>query len=121
MLTPSQLASYIGAVLDATEALAFLPPECALKIQSFLSHFRPLSMVTAHRSQKLLGLMASTTSVLPLARLKMRSLQVWFLSLFYPLEDPPNSWLLVSPELTQQLLWWVDPSNPIMGRPFAPL
>ena len=63
--------------------------------------FCPYAKVSAHHTQHLLGLLASTTSVLPHAWLKMHSLQAWYLSQFDPLMDRPTKCLYVIPELTK--------------------
>ena len=86
-----------------------------------IERFLPHSFVTAHLAQPLLGLMASTTSTIQHSRLKMRSLQSWYLSLFDPMTDPSSKFLQVTLELSSQLFWWDTPSNLFIGRPFTPL
>lgn len=73
-LTPAQVTSYIGATLDSTVGSAFLPEDRQLKIASAVCHFLPLCWITAHKAQQLLGLMASTTTTVQHARLKMHPL-----------------------------------------------
>ena len=65
--------------------------------------------------------MASTTSALPHAQLKMRSLEAWYLSQFNPLLDNPAKCLRVSPELSHQLTWGTFVLHLLIGRPFKPL
>ncbi|XP_078242791.1 protein eyes shut homolog [Pogona vitticeps] len=55
--------------------------------------------------------MSSTTPALAHARLKLRSLQSWFLALFDPMVDSQRKRLRVTPELVRQLQWWTDPEN----------
>ncbi|XP_078243361.1 uncharacterized protein LOC144587247 [Pogona vitticeps] len=120
-LNPSQVVDYIGARLDSVHARMFMPPERIRKLHKAIRKFRPRTRVKASLAQHLLGLMASTTATLSHARLKMRSLQIWLLSLFDPLLDSPNKLLTVTPELAQQLQWWTFPPHLLVGRPFRPL
>ena len=113
--------SYIGATLNSRRARLFLPSERIYKLQTALQKFQPHALVTAHHAQHLLGLMASTTASLPHARLKMRSLQAWFLHHFDPMLEDPRKKILVTPELAKQLQWWGFRPHLLMGRPFRPL
>ena len=104
-LQPAQRVSYISAVLDASVGRAFLPEYHILKIEEMVALFLPDTRASVLQVQRLLGLMVSTTSVLQHARLKMQSLQAWFLSLCNPLLIPPSKLLSVSVELAVQLSW----------------
>ena len=79
------------------------------------------SDVYKRQVQHLLGLMASTTSVIQRIRLKMRSLQSWYLSLFDPMADLLSMCLTVTPKLACQLTWWTFLPNLLVGNPFLPL
>lgn len=83
ILQPSQVITYIGAILDSREGRAFLPGKRQAKIARF---FHPWAFVKAHCAQRLLGLMPSTTAVVQHARLKMRLLWAWFLTVQSPLQ-----------------------------------
>ena len=120
-LEPSQTAMYIRAYFDALQARAFIPQERITKLGRATQPFWPLASVSAHQVQHLLGLMASTTAVIQHARLKMRSLQSWYLSLLDPMIDHPSKCLTVTPELTCQLTWWTSLLHLLVGRPFQPL
>ena len=74
ILTPTQCITYVGIELDSTQARAFLPHERLIKIHTLLRQFHPYVLVPAHTAQHLLGIMASTTSTILHARLKLRSL-----------------------------------------------
>ena len=113
--------NYTGAILDSQSTRAFLPQERAIKLYNAIQQFRPHALVTVHHAQRLLGLMASTTSVIQHACLKIWSLQVWYLSLFNPISDSPMKLLRVTPELAAQLEWWNTPHHLFISRPFAPL
>ena len=73
-LHPSQVVDYIGATINSLQARMFMPPERIHKILKAIRRFKPNTRVTARLAQHLLGLMASTTSTLSHARLKMRCL-----------------------------------------------
>nr|XP_060639431.1 uncharacterized protein LOC132779779 [Anolis sagrei ordinatus] len=64
--------------------------------------------------------MASTTAVTPYARLKMRPLQFWFLSVFNPLWDHPSTELSIPPNVKHSLAEWMDERWVCQGLPFQP-
>lgn len=119
-LTLSRTMTFIGATLSSNLGWAFLPQERTLKLAGLVCLFRPHRWERARSAQQLLGLMASTTSTIQHAQLKMRSLQAWYLSNFNTIEDHPQKLLLVPPELSAQLRWWVTNANLSVGRPFRP-
>ena len=88
-LQPCQTVTFIGAELNSLQARAFLPQERILKINRAITPFQPKK--SAHHAQHLLDLMASTTSVIQHAKLKMRALQAWILSLFDSMTDSPST------------------------------
>ncbi|XP_078242251.1 uncharacterized protein LOC140708067 [Pogona vitticeps] len=116
-LHPSQVTEYIGTSINSITARITLPPQRISKIHWFRLH----RTVSAHHVQHLLSLMASTTVAFQHPRLKMRSLQAWFLTLFNPLTNDPHKRLRVTPELWQQLQWWTFAPHLLVGRPFRPL
>lgn len=69
-LTPAQLVQFIKAILDSNHARAFLPPDRASKIVG-LVHTITSGPARALQIQCLLGHMASTISVIPIAKLRM--------------------------------------------------
>ncbi|KAJ7341493.1 hypothetical protein JRQ81_005657 [Phrynocephalus forsythii] len=83
--------------------------------------FKPWNCLPAQVTQILLGLMTSTTLIIPHARLKLCFLQAWSLALFDPLQDHPSKLLQVTPELSKQLEQWTNKWNLFMGCPFCPL
>ncbi|XP_078239272.1 uncharacterized protein LOC140705553 [Pogona vitticeps] len=112
---------YIRARLDSVHARMFLPPERIHKLRKAIRKFKPHVRVSAKLSQHLLGLRASTTTTLSHARLKMRSLQSWMLTLFDPHQDSQHKRLTVTPELALQLQWWTFLPHLLVGHPFHPL
>ena len=121
ILTPTQVITYIGGILDAVSGCTFIPESRILKIHHLLPHFTPGTRIQALLVQRLLGLMASTTVAVQHARLKMRALQSWYEDLFDLLIDPPSNLLTVTQELVEQLAWWSLCSNLLVGHPFGPL
>ena len=90
--------------------------------QAMLQHFTVGAKVRALQAQRFLGLMVSTTAVIQHARLKMQSLQAWYLALFTLFWTPPPSKLLmVTVELAEQLTWWSLQPKLLIGKPFGPL
>ena len=86
-----------------------------LNVISLLRTFTPHALVPALMFQCVLSMMAS---VVQHTRLKMRSLQEWFLALFYPLLDLPHAPLRVTPELVSELLWWFSKQNLTIQQPY---
>ena len=75
------------------------------KVHKAVHTFQHHRTVSAWKAQHLLGLMAPTTTALPHARLKMHSLQAWFLALFDPMRDSARKCLPVTTDLVKQLEW----------------
>ncbi len=74
-LSPSQRIYFLETVIDSARMRAVVMPEGALAIQQVAASFklpRPLKVF-----QRMLGLMASASSVLQLGLLHMRPLQYW--------------------------------------------
>ncbi|XDV39639.1 hypothetical protein PO909_008842 [Leuciscus waleckii] len=74
-LSPSQKISFLGTELDSLSMIARLSPQRAVDIQRTANSFRCGASVK--KFQKMLGLMASASSVLQLGLLRMRPLQFW--------------------------------------------
>ena len=89
-LVPCQVVSYIRVTLNSIIGKAYAPPMSrSQEIHSLVCIFTTGAMVSAHKTQLLLGIMASTTTVISPVRFKMHSLLAWYLSLFNPLWDHP--------------------------------
>ena len=76
-LNPSQTISFLGIVLDSRSMTAQLSQQRALRIQHAARSFRCGAIIPLKRFQRMLGLMASASSVLQLGLLRMRPLQFW--------------------------------------------
>ncbi|XDV29293.1 hypothetical protein PO909_032430 [Leuciscus waleckii] len=76
-LSPSQKISFLGTELDSLSMIARLSQQRAVDIRRTANSFRCGASVPLKRFQKMLGLMASASSVLQLGLLRMRPLQFW--------------------------------------------
>ncbi|XDV39369.1 hypothetical protein PO909_008624 [Leuciscus waleckii] len=76
-LNPSQTISFLGIVLDSQSMTARLSPQRVLHIQRAARSFRRGVFTPLRKFQRMLGLMASASSVLQLGLLRMRPLQFW--------------------------------------------
>ncbi|CAM4648922.1 unnamed protein product [Leuciscus chuanchicus] len=76
-LSPSQKISFLGTDLDSLSMTAQLSPQRRLSIQRMTEIFRHGVFVPLKKFQRMLGLMASASSVLQLGLLRMRPLQYW--------------------------------------------
>ncbi|XP_073677299.1 uncharacterized protein [Garra rufa] len=76
-LMPTQEIVYLGLRLNSDQYQAFLSEERIRSIRSCLSLFQEGSKVPFRLCLRLLGLMASTVSVIPLGLLRMREFQNW--------------------------------------------
>ncbi|XDV31685.1 hypothetical protein PO909_002648 [Leuciscus waleckii] len=76
-LSPRQIISFLGTELDSLSMIARLSPQRVLDVQRAASSFRCGASVPLKKFQRMLGLMASASSVLQLGLLRMRPLQFW--------------------------------------------
>ena len=115
-LIPSQILTYLGAVLDLKTGRVCPSPQRVQVLQDTV-----LSLVSHHRAParlwlRVLGLMASMVDVVPYCRLFMRPIQIHLLNHFSPSRDPLTKKVSVSPAAKQHLLWWTLPHNVAPGR-----
>ena len=76
-LVPAQSIEYLGLRLDSVTSRATLSERRVTKFRDCLSRFRPGAKVSFRVCLGLLGIMASTTAVVPLGLLMMRDFQAW--------------------------------------------
>lgn len=117
---PAQSLQFIGARIDTIVQRAFLPTKRADAICQLIKAFLHHNIQPALHIQRLLGLMAATTFVVPLARLRMRPLQLWFLHRFSVQTQPQCLLLRVPKKVIKSLTWWTVPGNLAEGLPFLP-
>ena len=76
-LIPSHQVLFLGITLDSVQMLAFLSPRRVEAILQILLHFREDRMVRYSLFLRLLGMLTSVTSIVPLGLLHLRPFQVW--------------------------------------------
>lgn len=119
-LQPVRRLQYIGAVLDSSRAIAFLPRDRASTIIALAHLLQHEPCTTTLNIQSLLGLMAASITVIPLACLRMRPLQLWFLQNFKALTDLQSIKLTILKKPLCSLAWWISLANLLGGTPFIP-
>ncbi len=77
VLPPVQRTTYLGVVWDSTTMQARLSPARIDSILATVKRVREGQSLTVKQFQKLLGLMAAASNVIPFGLLYMRSLQWW--------------------------------------------
>ena len=76
-----------------------------------------MTSVPAHKFLRLLGLMARFIDLVPLARLHMRPLQLYFLSFWRPYKDSLEAHIPIRDPLLQHAHWWLMKDNIFRGTP----
>lgn len=111
---------FIGAVLDVNQVRAFLPEARRLTLAHIMAGLCSFSTTTARQCLKLLGHMAACTYMVQHARLRLRPLQVWLVSVYRPGRDSLDMVLTVQRHTLDSLCWWLDPHMVGAGVPFYP-
>lgn len=88
LLTPTQRIAFLGTTLDSLKMRAWLTQERALTVRREAASFKAGSHLPLKRFQKMLGLMAAASPLIPLGMLFMRPLQFWLKA-----KVPPRAWL----------------------------
>ena len=117
-LSPSQLPTYLGAVLDLRRGIVSPTP---LRIDNLIECTALLAAAKeapAHAWLRLLGLMASMVDLVPFCRLQMRPLQLLLLSFFRPKSDSLDLSVPVTDVVRPCLDWWLYRPNLEQGLPF---
>ena len=118
-LEPSQMANYLGMVID-TEAARVYP--AVARVDKFLAvaeRFLQLTNPHARLWQVLLGHLASLEKFVPHGRLRMRSLQWCLKQAWDPQSDPPTLPVSMTSEARQDLVWWMQRDRLLQGVPFG--
>lgn len=108
-LSPVQRIEFIGTVRDSTQTSAYLPEARFCSLADIIRGLRQFPMTTARNSLKLLGHMAACTYVVQHARLRLRPLQSWLVSVYRPARDALESIITLPRPVLDSLLWWLDP------------
>ncbi|KAL0202971.1 hypothetical protein M9458_000989 [Cirrhinus mrigala] len=89
VLSPAQRTTYLGVVWDSITMQAQLSPAWVESILNTLKNIKLGQKVTLHYFQRVLGLMAAASMVIPLGLLHMRQFQLWLRARgYYPRANP---------------------------------
>nr|XP_006116545.1 uncharacterized protein LOC102444972 [Pelodiscus sinensis] len=115
---PTQNIKFIGAVLDSMTARAYLPLDRFQAIQELVKVLDIAPTVSIHTCLHLLGNMASTTFMVPHARLHFRDLQYWLGRVYLLQKHSIHRTVTVPPHVRDSLRWWGNTGNILSGIPF---
>ncbi len=115
VLSPAQRTTYLGVIWDSIEMRAQLSPA---RVESILNTLRNIKLgqkVTVHHFQRVLGLMAAASTVIPLGLLHMRSFQLWLRARgFHPRANPQRQ-IRVTRRALRTLSMWFRPRFLTLG------
>ncbi|KAI2649876.1 Transposon Ty3-G Gag-Pol polyprotein [Labeo rohita] len=121
VLSPAQRTTYLGIVWDSITMRARLSPARIETIRQTMSKVRLGQEHSVHQYQKMLGLMASASTVIPLGLLHMRPFQLWLKARgFHPRANPRRQ-IKVTRRGLRTLSPWLRPRfltlGPTLGAP----
>jgi hypothetical protein len=120
-LTMTQRIHFLGMEIDTQLSTVFLPTSKVEKIQAYARTFLPAGIYrTAHHYMKFLGLMASTLTMIPKARLHMRPIQIHLNASWNRKKMGLNHKIMTPRRLVEVLLWWTQTQNLTRGMEFPP-
>ncbi len=89
VLSPAQRTTYLGVVWDLTTMQAHMSPAWIDSILTEVARVREGQSLTVKHFQRLLGLMAAASNVIPLGQLYMRLLEWWLKTREFSLSGNP--------------------------------
>ncbi|KAI2644567.1 Transposon Ty3-G Gag-Pol polyprotein [Labeo rohita] len=121
VLSPAQRMSYLGIVWDSITMRARLSPARIETIRQTMSKVRLGQEHTVLQYQKMLGLMASASTVIPLGLLHMRLFQLWLKARGFHPRTNPRRQIKVTRRGLRTLSPWLRPRfltlGPTLGAP----
>ncbi|KAI2656067.1 Transposon Ty3-G Gag-Pol polyprotein [Labeo rohita] len=121
VLSPLQRTTYLGKVWDSTTMQACLSPA---RIESILTAVTRVTVgrsLTVKQFQRLLGLMAAASNVIPFGLLYMRPLQWWLRTKGFSPRGNPFRMIKVTRQCLRALDMWKKPwflsQGPVLGAP----
>ncbi|MCJ8738081.1 hypothetical protein PDJAM_G00031590 [Pangasius djambal] len=121
VLSPAQSITYLGVVWDSTTMQARLSPARIESILTAVARMKEGRSLTVKQFQKLLGLMAAASNVIPFGLLYMRPLQWWLKTRGFSLRGNPLRMVKVTRRCLRALDMWRDPwflsQGPVLGAP----
>ncbi len=121
VLSPFQRTTYLGVVWDSTTMQARLSPARIESILNTVRRVREGLSLTVKQFQRLLGLMAAASNVIPFGLLYMRPLQWWLKSKGFSPRGNPFRMIKVTRRCLRALDMWRKPwflsQGPVLGAP----
>ncbi|XP_073721072.1 uncharacterized protein [Misgurnus anguillicaudatus] len=115
VLSPAQRTTYLGIVWDSITMRAHLSPARIATIQHSLSRLRLGQDLTVKQYQRILGLMASASTVIPLGLLHMRPFQLWLRAKGFHPRANPQRLIKVTRRGLRALTMWIRPRFLALG------
>ncbi|KAL0157682.1 hypothetical protein M9458_030689, partial [Cirrhinus mrigala] len=109
VLSPLQRTTYLGAVWDSTTMQARLSPARIESILTTVTRVKEGRSLTVKQFQRLLGLMAAASNVVPFGLLYMRPLQWWLRTKGFSPRGNPFRMIKVTRRCLRALDMWKKP------------
>ncbi|KAL0204539.1 hypothetical protein M9458_002557, partial [Cirrhinus mrigala] len=121
VLSPLQRTTYLGVVWDSTTMQARLSPARIESILTAVTRVKEGQSLTVKQFQRLLGLMAAASNVVPFGLLYMRPLQWWLRTKGFSPRGNPFRMIKVTRRCLRALDMWKKPwflsQGPVLGAP----
>ncbi|KAI2644186.1 enzymatic polyprotein [Labeo rohita] len=121
VLSPLQRTTYLGKVWDSTTMQARLSPARIESILTAVMRVTEGRSLTVKQFQRLLGLMAAASNVIPFGLLYMRPLQWWLRTKGFSPRGNPFRMIKVTWQCLRALDMWKKPwflsQGPVLGAP----
>ncbi|KAL0161370.1 hypothetical protein M9458_045095, partial [Cirrhinus mrigala] len=121
VLSPVQRTTYLGVVWDSTTMQAQLSPARIESILAAVMRVKEGRSLTVKQFQRLLGLMAAASNVIPFGLLYMRPLQWWLKTRGFSPRGNPLRMIKVTRRCLRALDMWRKPwflsQGPVLGAP----
>ncbi|KAI2644940.1 Transposon Ty3-G Gag-Pol polyprotein [Labeo rohita] len=121
VLSPLQRTTYLGVVWDSTTMQARLSPARIESILTTVKRVKEGRSLTVKQFQRLLGLMAAASNVIPFGLLYMRPLQWWLRTKGFSPRGNPFRMIKVTRRALRALDMWKKPwflsQGPVLGAP----
>ncbi len=119
VLSPLQRTTFLGVIWDSTSMQARLLPARIESILSAVKRIRLGQSLTVRQFQRLLGLMAAASNVIPVGLLHMRPLQWWLRTKGFSPRGNPFRMIKVTRRCLRALVMWKKPwflsQGPMLG------
>ncbi|KAJ8009614.1 hypothetical protein DPEC_G00090730 [Dallia pectoralis] len=121
VLSPVQVTTFLGVVWDSTTMRAHLSPARVASILAAVEQVRLGQSLTVKQFQRLLGLLAAASNVIPCGLLFMRPLQWWLRTKGFSPRGNQFRMITVTRRCLRTLVMWRKPwfltQGPVLGAP----